>query len=88
MAKEKSTQDKIYRFICKNPGKNTYVISKKMRMSGGRARHAIYRLRDYGLVKLKTIKKSPRIQKLCYPVDALSLLPKALKRKLKRSKKK
>ena len=87
MSKKSSTQDKIYRFICRNPGKNTYVISKKMKMSGGRVRHAIYKLRDYGLVKFKIIKKIPRIQKLCYPVDALALLPRALKRKLGKSKK-
>ena len=87
MPKKSSTQEKVYKFICKNPGKNTYVISKKLRMSGGRVRHAIYKLKNCGLVKLKTIRKSPRIQKLCYPVDALSLLPRALKRKI-RSKKK
>ena len=87
MAKKRLTQDKIYKFICKNPGNNTYAISKKMKMSGGRVRHAIYKLKNYGLIKLKTINKSPRIQKLCYPIDALASLPKALKRKLKRSKK-
>lgn len=84
MAKKSSTQDKIYRFICRNPGKSSYFISKKLKMSGGRVRHCIYKLKDYGLIKLKTIRKSPRIKKLCYPIDALSLLPGAIKRKLKK----
>lgn len=88
MPKKSSTQNRIYRFICKYPGKSTYFISKKMRMSGGRVRHALSRLKQTGLVRFKFDRNNPRIRKLSYPIDAISLLPRSLKRKLRRVKKK
>ena len=88
MPKKSSTQDKIYRFICKYPGKSTYYISKKLRMTGGRVRHALSKLKHYGLVKFKFDKRNPRTKKLSYPTDAVALLPRSLKGKLKKVKKK
>lgn len=82
MAEKKSGKERIYDFICRNPGNNTYQISKKLCMSGGKVRHALYKLKQDGLIRFKVIRNTPRIQKLCYPVDAMSLLPRALKNKI------
>ncbi len=82
MAGKKSGKESVYDFICRNPGKNTYQISKKLCMSGGKVRHTLSKLKQDGLIKFKIIRNTPRIQKLCYPVDAMSLLPRALKNKI------
>jgi predicted transcriptional regulator len=82
--KEESTKDKVYRFVCENPGKNTYYMSKKLQMSGGRVRHALTALWKEGLIKFKFERQSPRIRKLSYPVDFVNLLPKPLKKEIKK----
>ena len=84
MAKESFTEDVVYSFVCKHPGCSTYEISKKLGMTGGRVRYALLKLREKGLVRFKFEKKNPRIRKLTYPVDAWSLMPKALKEELKK----
>lgn len=75
-----STEEKVYDFVCKRPGLCTYDIQKKLKMSGGRVRHALQQLNNRGLVKFRFVRKSPRIKKLSYPVDAWKLVPAGLKR--------
>ncbi|HDJ96731.1 MAG TPA: transcriptional regulator, partial [Candidatus Aenigmarchaeota archaeon] len=53
------TQLIVYEFVCKNPGMCTYEISKKLKMSGGRVRHALNQLKKSGLIKFKYEKKNP-----------------------------
>lgn len=84
MAKEGETEDKIYEFVCENPGKSTYEISKKMNMSGGRVRHALSSLEQKGLIMFKFVRQSPRIKKLTFPIDNIKLMPKNLKILLKK----
>lgn len=86
MPKRSSTEDIIYDFVCKNPGKCTYFISKKLKMSGGRVRHALNVLNKKGLIRFKFERKNPRIKKLCYPESAWRLLPRKIKVQLKRIK--
>lgn len=83
MPRESCTEDVVYAFICRNPGLSTYEISKKLGMTGGRVRHALSKLRERGLVRFKFKRRSARLVKLTYPIDAWSLLPKALRGKLK-----
>jgi len=75
-----STEEKVYNFVCKNPGMCTYMIEKKMGMSGGRVRHALQQLNDTRLIKFKFVRTSPRIKKLSYPVEAWKLVPHGLKK--------
>jgi len=83
MPKKTDTKQKVYLFVCKNPGRNTYEISKSLRMSGGKVRYALYSLEKEGLIKFKIQRSSSRIKKLSYPVDAWKLLPSKIKRELK-----
>jgi len=84
MAKDSFTEEIVYSFVCKHPGSCTYEISKKLGMTGGRVRHALTKLENDGLIRFKFDRKNPRIKKLCYPVDAWNLLPRALKLKLRK----
>lgn len=69
-------------FVCQNPGRSTYEISKKLNMSGGRVRHALLRLHKMGLVKFKFVRASSRIKKLTYPVSFFDLLSSRIRREL------
>ena len=80
--KDPSTEQIIYEFICSNPGKSTYEISKHLKMTGGRVRHALNKLRNYGLIKFKFLRESYRVKKLSFPVECWKLLPKTLKKEL------
>lgn len=84
MPKRSTTEYKVYDFICKNPGNNTYYISKKLNMSGGRVRHALCKLKQLGLIRFRFNRNNPRIRKLAYPVDSLKLLPRGIKKQLKK----
>lgn len=84
MPKEESTKDKVYKFVCENPGMSTYEISKKLQMTGGRVRHVLTTLWKEGLIKFKFERQSPRIRKLSYPVSFVDLLPKSLKKEMKK----
>ena len=84
MVKEETTKDKIYKFVCENPGLNTYIISKTLQMTGGKVRHALTILEQEGLVKFKFERQNPRIRKLSFPVNFLELLPKSLKKEVKK----
>lgn len=86
MARKRTTEERVYDFVCKNPGTCTYEIAKKLKMSGGRVRHALNQLNSKGLVRFKFVRTNPRIKKLSYPVDAWSLVPTKLKKSLKRIK--
>ncbi|MFQ6055361.1 MAG: hypothetical protein ACE5J3_05190 [Methanosarcinales archaeon] len=84
MQKKQPTEDIIYQFVCENPGNCTYTISKRLKMSGGRVRNALIRLKQMGLVKFKFDRHNPRIRKLTYPVRMWRLVPKTLKRDVKK----
>jgi len=84
VSKEGETEDKVYEFVCENPGKSTYDISKKLNMSGGKVRHALFSLEQKGLVVFKFIRQSPRTKKLTFPVNSFKLIPKDLKNLLKK----
>lgn len=84
--KESDSRDIIYEFICANPGLNTYLIAKKLNMSGGKIRYVLSRLEKMGLVEFEFRRRSARIEKLTYPITAYNLLPKGLKSKLKKMK--
>jgi len=79
-----SSEDSVYNFVCKNPGLCTYDIQKRLKMSGGRVRHALSQLNKHGLVKFRFVCKSPRVKKLSYPVEAWKLVPGGLKRAVKK----
>lgn len=81
---KKSSEQIIYSFICENPGLNTYQISKKLGMSGGKVRHILKKLKERGLVKFKFERKNPRIKKLTYPIEFWKLFPKVLKSEIKK----
>ncbi|MEM5782022.1 MAG: winged helix-turn-helix domain-containing protein [Candidatus Aenigmatarchaeota archaeon] len=83
----KSSEQLIYCFICENPGLNTYQISKKLKMSGGKVRHALKKLREKGLIKFKFERKNPRIRKLTYPTEFWNLIPGSLRSKIKKLEK-
>jgi predicted transcriptional regulator len=83
MKKHGSTEDKIYRFICTNPGLSTYEISKSLKMSGGNVRTALLNLHKKGLVSFKFERSSTRIKKKCFAVKISSLLPSSLKKEIK-----
>ena len=84
MPRKSNSEQVIYSFVCSNPGLNTYQISKKLNMSGGRVRHALKRLEQKGLVKFKFDKKNPRIRKLTYPIECWKLLPRFFRIELKK----
>lgn len=84
MPKRSNTKEIVYSFICNNPGMSTYEISKRLNMSGGKVRHALYKLEKDGLVKFKSDKRNPRFKKLSYPVDTWKLLPSKIKFELKK----
>jgi len=86
MPKQSSSEEKIYRFVCENPGNCTYTISKRLRMSGGKVRNTLSRLKQRGLVKFKFERRSPRIKKLTYPVKMWDLLPRIFKKEIVRLK--
>lgn len=79
-----STEEKVYNFVCKNPGMCTYDMGKRLKMSGGRVRHALQQLNDRGLVKFKFVRTEPRIKKLSYPVEAWNLVPRGLRDAVKK----
>lgn len=81
---KQNTSEIIYSFVCNNPGLSTYGIAKKLNISGGRVRHALSHLEKMGLIKFKFERQSPRIRKLTFPVNAAKLLPKNLKKDLKK----
>jgi predicted transcriptional regulator len=76
-------EEKIYRFICENPGLSTYDISKKLNLSGGCVRHCLAKLSQKGLIFFKFEKNNPRIRKLSYPINAFKLLPRKILNQLK-----
>lgn len=78
MNAKRSSEEKIYRFICEHPGNCTYDISRKLSMSGGKVRNALQRLEGKGLVRFKFVRSSHRMKKLSYPVGMWDLLPKPL----------
>jgi len=86
MPKKSNTTEQIYSWVCKNPGMCTYDFEKKLKMSGGRVRHALSMLEKKGLIKFKWERNSPRIKKLTFPVEAFSLLPKKMWKDLKKIK--
>jgi len=62
---------------------NTYEISKRLGMSGGNVRNALSNLHKKSLVKFKFVRSSPRTEKQCFAVKLWSLMPRALRRKIK-----
>lgn len=84
MSERECTEDMVYDFVCKNPGMCTYIISNRMKMTGGRVRHALSKLKDAGLIEFRFMRQNPRIRKLSYPVSAFRLLPKGLRKDLER----
>jgi predicted transcriptional regulator len=84
--KSSRTNEIVYEFICNNPGKSTYEISKKLKMTGGRVRHSLSMLHKMGLVTFKWLKQNPRIRKLCFPISAVEILPKSIRKELKNIK--
>lgn len=84
MPKKSSSEEKIYRFVCENPGNCTYTISKRLKMSGGRVRNALTRLKEKGLVKFKFERRNPRIRKLSYPTKMWNLVPNSLRKDLRK----
>jgi predicted transcriptional regulator len=83
MKKHGSAEDKIYQFVCKNPGLSTYEISKSLRMSGGNVRTALLNLHKKGLISFKFERSSVRIKKKCFAVKISRLLPSSLKKEIK-----
>lgn len=77
-----NTEEKVYRFVCENPGLSTYRISKKLNLTGGCVRHCLKKLQQKGLIFFKFEKHNPRIRKLSYPVNAFQLLPKKIVKQL------
>ena len=82
----KTTEQVVYEFICSNPGKSTYEISKSLKMTGGRVRHALKKLKERGLIKFRAMRSSYRIKKLSFPINVWKLLPNSLKKQLKQMK--
>ncbi|MCS7106272.1 MAG: winged helix-turn-helix domain-containing protein [Candidatus Aenigmarchaeota archaeon] len=83
MRKHGKAEDKIYQFVCKNPGINSYQISKRLKMSGGNVRAALKNLHKKGLIFFKFERKSYKIEKKCFAVKLVHLLPKVLKKEIK-----
>ncbi|MEM5766395.1 MAG: helix-turn-helix domain-containing protein [Candidatus Aenigmatarchaeota archaeon] len=83
MRKHGKAEDKIYQLICRNPGLNTYEISKILKMSGGNVRNALSNLHKKGLILFKIEKTSVRIRKKCFAVEIARLLPTILKKEIK-----
>ncbi|MEM7821724.1 MAG: helix-turn-helix domain-containing protein [Candidatus Aenigmatarchaeota archaeon] len=83
MRKHGKAEDKVYQFVCSNPGLNTYEIAKKLKMSGGNVRNALSNLHKKGLITFKFERNNPRIKKLCFAVKHPALVPKELKNKIK-----
>lgn len=83
--KENPAKDKVYEFVCGNPGMCTYDISKRLQMTGGKVRHALTMLSQEGLIKFKFVRQNPRIKKLSYPTNFIELLPGSLKKEIKKS---
>lgn len=84
MPKESYTVEVVYGFVCRHPGICTYEISKKLKMTGGRVRYALTKLKEVGLVKFKFERNNPRIKKLTYPVEVWSLLPREVRVELRK----
>ena len=80
------TEQLVYEFICSNPGKSTYEISKTLRMSGGRVRHALTKLSEKGLIRFKIVRSSYRIKRLSFPIEVWKLLPPRIRKQLKELK--
>jgi predicted transcriptional regulator len=83
MGKHGKAEDKVYQLICSNPGLNTYEISKRLKMSGGNVRNALYNLHKKGLILFKLEKSSSRVRKKCFAVKISRLLPSSLKKEIK-----
>jgi len=83
MRRHGKAEDKVYQFVCNNPGTNSYQISKKLKMSGGNVRNALNNLHKKGLIFFKFERKSYKIEKKCFAVKLLNLLPKTLKKEIK-----
>jgi DNA-binding transcriptional regulator GbsR (MarR family) len=83
MRRQGNTEDRVYQFVCSNPGLNTYEISKKLGMSGGNVRNALSNLHKKNLVSFKFVRSSPRIEKQCFAVKLWRLMPRSLRRKIK-----
>ncbi len=84
MSRKSATDQIVYNFICSNPGLCTYEIAKRLRMSGGRIRYTLKKLKEVGLVSFKFDKRNPRIKKLTFPVDMWKLLPRKIKNETKK----
>lgn len=82
--KKNNTEHIVYCTICSNPGMNTYELSKKLNMTGGRVRHAISKLKEDGLVKFKIERRTARLKKLVYPIEVWRLLPRKIKYEMKK----
>jgi len=83
MQKCGETEDKIYQFVCTNPGMNTYEISKKLRMSGGNVRNALSNLHKKGLITFEFERSNPRIRKQCFAVKLWELVPRSLRYRIR-----
>lgn len=83
MRRHGKAEDKVYQFVCKNPGTNSYQISKKLKMSGGNVRNALANLHKKGLIFFKFERKSYKVEKRCFAVRLAQLLPKGLKKEIK-----
>jgi len=88
MPRKSSSEEKIYRFVCESPGNCTYTISKRLKMSGGKVRNVLIRLKQKGLVKFKFDRRNPRMRKLTYPVKMWDLIPKNLRKNVRKMVKK
>lgn len=86
MGKSSTTEQKVYEFVCFNPGKSTYEIAKKLGMTGGRVRHALNKLKKLGLIKFQFLRGSYRVKKLSFPIESWKLLPRSLKKEIQKLK--
>lgn len=84
---EDKAEDKIYSFVCNNPGLSANEISKKLRMSNGKIRSVLSKLNKRGLIKFKPKKNNPKMRRLSYPKNFIELLPKCLRNELKKNAK-
>lgn len=84
MPRKSATDQIVYDFVCSNPGLCTYEIAKRLRMSGGRVRYTLKKLKEIGLVSFKFDKTNPRFKKLSFPVNMWELLPENIKTETKK----
>lgn len=86
--RRKRLEEKVYEYVCENPGKSAYEIAKKFKIAGSSARSSLKSLYRKGLIKFKIIKTSERVKKLSFPVKFWKLLPKRLINQFKKEKQK